>query len=65
MAPYIYYRNQGQEVVGMMGRNQPLYAAPVYLSTPNPTHLPIPMTTSQIRQFSHEDPRAYAIDETL
>ncbi len=48
-----------------MGRDQPLYAAPVYLSTPNPTHLPIPLTSSQIHQFSSEDPRAYALDETL
>ncbi len=65
VAPFIYYRNQGQEVVGTMGRDQPLYAAPVYLSTPNPTHLPIPLTNSQVLQFSRENPRAYAIDETL
>ncbi len=65
MAPFIYYRNQGQEVVGTMGRDKPLYAAPVYLSTPNPTHLPIPLTNSQVLQFSRESPRAYAIDETL
>ncbi len=65
IAPFIYYRNQGQEVVGTMGRDKPLYAAPVYLSTPNPTHLPIPLTNSQILQFSRENPRAYAIDETL
>ena len=65
VAPFIYYCNQGQEVVGTMGRDKPLYAAPVYLSTPNPTHLPIPITNSQLRQFSRENPRAYAIDETL
>jgi len=65
VAPFIYYRNQGQEVVGTMGRDKPLYAAPVYLSTPNPTHLPIPLTNSQILQFSRENPRAYAIDEML
>ncbi len=65
VAPFIYYRNQGQEVVGTMGRNKPLYTAPVYLSTPNPTHLPIPITNSQLLQFSRENPRAYAIDETL
>ncbi len=65
VAPYIYYRNQGQEVVGTMGRDKPLYASPVYLSTPNPTHLPVPMTNSQMLQFSRESPRAYAIDETL
>src|SRR6266702_386633 len=65
VAPFIYYRNQGQEVVGTMGRDKPLYAAPVYLSTPNPTHLPIPITNSQLLQFSRENPRAYAIDETL
>ncbi len=65
VAPFIYYRNQGQEVVGTMGRDKPLYAAPVYLSTPNPTHLPIPITNSQLLQFSRENPHAYAIDETL
>ena len=65
VAPFIYYRNQGQEVVGTMGRDKPLYAAPVYLSTPNPTHLPIPLTNSQVLQFSRENPCAYAIDETL
>jgi len=65
VAPFIYYRNQGQEVVGMMGRDKPLYAAPVYLSTPNPTHLPIPLTNSQVLQFSRENPHTYAIDETL
>jgi len=65
VAPFIYYRNQGQEVVGTMGRDKPLYAAPVYLSTPNPTHLPIPITNTQLLQFSRESPRAYAIDETL
>jgi len=65
VAPFIYYRNQGQEVVGTMGRDKPVYTAPVYLSTPNPTHLPIPITNSQLLQFSRENPRAYAIDETL
>ncbi len=65
VAPFIYYRNQGQEVVGTMGRDKPLYAAPIYLSPPNPTHLPIPLTNSQVLQFSRENPRAYAIDETL
>ncbi len=65
VAPYIYYRNRGQEVVGMMGRDQPIYSAPVYLSTPNPTHLPIPLTNLQILQFSRENSRAYTIDETL
>ncbi len=65
VAPFIYYRNQGQEVVGTMGHDKPLYAAPVYLSTPNPTQLPIPLTNSQLLQFSRENPRAYAIDETL
>ncbi len=65
VAPFIYYHNRGQEVVGTMGRNQPLYTAPIYLSTPNPTHLPIPMTNSQILQFLAENPQAYAIDETL
>ena len=65
MAPFIYYCNQGQEVVGTMGRNQPIYTAPVYLSTPNPTHLPTPLTNSQVLQFSRENPRTYTIDEML
>jgi len=65
VAPFIYYRNRSQEVVRMMGWDQPIYAAPIYLSTPNPTHLPIPLTNTQILQFSTENPRAYAIDETL
>ncbi len=65
VAPYIYYRNQGQEVVGTMGRDKPLYATPIYLSTPNPTHLPIPLTNTQLLQFSRENPHAYAIDEML
>src|SRR6266702_2765671 len=65
VAPYIYYCNRGQEVVGTMGRNQPLYAAPVYLSTPQPTHLPIPLTNSQILQFLAKNPHTYAIDLTL
>ncbi len=46
-------------------RHQPIYAAPVYLSTPNPTHLPIPLTNLQLLQFSNENPRTYAIDKTL
>ncbi len=65
VAPFIYYRNRGQEVIGMMGRDQPIYAAPVYLSTPNLTHLPIPLTNTQLLQFLNENPRAYAIDKTL
>ena len=65
VAPFIYYHNQGQEVVGTMGRDKPLYARPIYLSTPNLTHLPIPITNSQLLQFSRENPRAYAIDKTL
>jgi len=65
VARFIYYRNRGQEVVGTMGRNQPLYATPVYLSTPNPTHLPIPLTNLQVCQFSSEDLRTYAIDKVL
>ncbi len=65
MAPFIYYCNRGQEVVGTMGRDQPIYAAPVYLSTPQPTHLPIPLTNSQILQFLAKNPHTYAIDETL
>ena len=48
-----------------MGRDKPLYAAPVYLSTPNPTHLPIPLTNLQVLQFSSKNPHAYAIDEML
>src|SRR6266702_3375139 len=37
VALFIYYCNKGQEVVGMMGRDQPIYATPVYLFTPNLT----------------------------
>ncbi len=65
VAPFIYYCNKGQEVIGTMGRDKPVYAAPIYLSTPNPTHLPITLTNTQILQFSRENPRAYAVDETL
>ncbi len=65
VAPYIYYRNQSQEVVGCMKRGAPPYAAPVYIHTPNPVQLPIPLTNTQIRQFARDDPRAYAIDEVL
>ncbi len=48
-----------------MGRDQPIYATPVYLFTPNLTHLPIPLMNTQILQFSTENPCTYAIDETL
>ncbi len=65
LAPYIYYRDERQEVVGCMKKGAPPYAAPVYLHTPNPVQLPIPLTNTQIQQFSKEDPRAYAIDEVL
>ncbi len=65
VAPYIYYRNQSQEVVGCMKRGTPPYAAPVYIHTPNPVQLPIPLTNTQIRQFARDDPRAYAIDKVL
>ena len=65
VAPYIYYRNHSQEVVGCMKRDAPPYAAPVYIHTPNPVQLPIPLTNTQISQFACDDPRAYAIDEVL
>ena len=65
IAPYIYYRNKEQEVVGCMKRGAPPYGGPVYLHTPNPVQLPIPLTNTQLRQFASEDPRAYAIDEVL
>ncbi len=65
VAPYIYYRNNSQEVVGCMKRGAAPYAAPVYIHTLNPVHLPIPLTNTQIRQFSWDDPWAYAIDEVL
>ncbi len=48
LAPYIYYHNKNQEVVGCMKRGAPPYAAPVYLHTPNPVQLPIPLTNTQI-----------------
>src|SRR6266702_2381978 len=65
LAPYIYYHNRGQEVVGCMKRGAPPYVGPVYLHTPNPVQLPIPLTKTQIRQFSTDDPHAYAIDKVL
>ncbi len=65
LAPYIYYRNQSQEVVGCMKRGAPPYAGPVYIHTPNPVQLPIPLTNTQVRQFARDDPWAYAIDEVL
>ncbi len=48
LAPYIYYRNKGQEVVGCMKKGAPPYAGPIYLHTPNPVQLPIPLTNTQI-----------------
>ncbi len=45
LAPYIYYRNKGQEVVGCMKRDTPLYAGPVYLHTPNPRFVNLQLTT--------------------
>ncbi len=65
ITPYIYYRHKGQEVVGCMKRGAAPYAGPVYLHTLNPVQLPIPLTNTQIRQFSTDDPRAFAIDEVL
>ncbi len=65
LAPYIYYHKNSQEVVSCMKRGAAPYAAPVYLHTPNPIQLPIPLTNTQIQQFSTEDPCAYAIDEVL
>jgi len=65
LAPYIYYCNNYQEVVGCMKRGAPPYGAPVYLHTPNPVQLPIPLTNTQIRQFTKEDPWAYTIDKVL
>ena len=65
VAPYIYYHNRNQEVVGCMKRGAPPYTAPVYIHMPNPVQLPIPLTNNQIQQFSAEDPHAYAINEVL
>ncbi len=65
LAPYIYYRNKGQEVIGCMKRGAAPYCGPVYLHTPNPVQLPIPLTNTQIHQFSTDDPQAFAIDEVL
>src|SRR6266571_3734711 len=48
-----------------MKRGAPPYAGPVYLHTPNPVQLPIPLTKTQIRQFAIDDPRTYTIDEVL
>ncbi len=65
VAPYIYYRHKGQEVVSCMKWGAPPYAGPVYLHTPNPVQMPIPLTSTQIRQFATDDPRAFAIDKVL
>ncbi len=65
LAPYIYYCNKEQEVVGCMKWGASPYAGPIYLHTPNPVNLPIPLTPTQIRQFATNNPRAYAIDEVL
>ncbi len=65
LAPYIYYRNKGQEVIRCMKKGAAPYCRPVYLHMPNPVQLPIPLTNTQIRQFSIDDPRAFAIDEVL
>ncbi len=65
LAPYIYYHNKSQEVVGCMRRGAPPYAGPVYLHTPNPVQLPIPLTNTQICQFATDDPCTYAIDKVL
>ncbi len=65
LAPYIYYCNNSQEVVGCMKRGSPPYTAPVYIHTPNPVQLPILLTNTQIQQFAREDPWVYAIDEVL
>ncbi len=65
IAPYIYYHNKNQEVVGCMKRGSVPYAGPIYIHTPNPVHLPIPLTNTQIQQFSNEDPHAYTIDKVL
>ncbi len=65
VAPYIYYCNKNQEVVGCMKRGSAPYCRPIYLHTPNPVQLPIPLTNTQIQQFSTEDPCTYTIDEVL
>ncbi len=65
LAPFIYYRNKEQEVVGCMKRGAPPYAGPIYLHMPNPTQLPIPLTKTQVHQFATDDPRTYTIDEVL
>src|SRR6266702_1930592 len=65
LAPYIYYRHQSQEVVGCMKQGAPPYTALVYIHTPNPIQLPIPLTNTQIHQFLTDDPHAYTIDKVL
>ncbi len=65
IAPYIYYHNKNQEVVGCMKKGSTPYSGPVYIHTPNPMHLPIPLMNTQIQQFSMEDPCAYAINKVV
>ncbi|KAI9431130.1 hypothetical protein BJY52DRAFT_1199823 [Lactarius psammicola] len=44
VAPYIFYHNNNQHVVGCMGRDQPPYAEPIYLRPADPPiHIPIPI----------------------
>jgi len=65
VVPYIYYCNKNQEVVGCMKRGSAPYCRPIYIHTPNPVQLPIPLTNTQIQQFSTENPHAYAINKVL
>src|SRR6266702_1314047 len=43
VAPYIYYRNHSQEVVGCMKKGSPPYATPVSIHTPKPIQLSPPL----------------------
>ena len=55
VAPYIFYHDNNQHVVGCMGRNQPPYAEPVYLQPVNPPIcIPIPIPDLHLAQFQHK-----------
>ncbi len=65
VTPYIYYHNKNQEVVGCMKRGAYTLCQASLHSHTKPIQLPIPLTNTQIQQFSTENPCAYAIDEVL
>ena len=64
-AKYIFYHNQGQEVVGCMGKGEPWYSDLVYLNALHPTRIAVPMTNLQLKMFHPEDSHTYIIDKAM